>query len=460
MAINIDTEPSRVPEQKISTPIDVLENFLKNRPEDYPPMLNVEKTLKRCKALPVLIGPQDLRLKDQNPAEYERLRRAIRKSNWQKVTEMIQFKKEAVGLMFGALAYLIDTNPDRPAGELVEIADRYASGVGLLDDEVEIVHMGLEEYHRRHIAVESEAAKYRDSVGLYKGIFGRNPIGPVDIIKGPMTLYLRCHSSRDFTKAYASLHMKLYGGALSEGESGQLPNTIATFFQTPYPSINPDEDFPLKGCIILEQALGSPVDQSVVDHEVEHAVRDLLESVYLNGSLAVGSPSVIHAEFLKSINLSEKNLRVLKRDLTGFLTAEYRLTEDLTSDEMLAYLVQQMNTDEIVEIMTAPIEEGGGYDRFPFHWRRELASRITLDLGRDWRGFVNGLIDSIFVTGHRNNIYFGLEAFKQLVKFYQEAGTPDPLGRAVDYARLHQLHKWPKDFNRLIKQRQAKNTLN
>lgn len=84
---------------------------------------------------------------------------------------------------------------------------------------------GVNEYVKKHKAVDKYYAQYNDPNSLYKVCFGRSPKGAVEVIKGPMTLFFKCATVEDF--AFIRTYSTHKGDESKFDATAQIPkNTI------------------------------------------------------------------------------------------------------------------------------------------------------------------------------------------------------------------------------------------
>jgi len=124
---------------------------------------------------------------------------------------------------------------------------------------------------KMHDAVESAYNNYPEPAALYEHVFRRTPVGKIEIIKGPISLYFRCFDLHD----YAWIHNQAFFNQnvnLTEDNLRDANKSGGCAIATAVP-----ED--LKGVVIAENSTYINNDwESIRKHEEEHVIRRIIKN--------------------------------------------------------------------------------------------------------------------------------------------------------------------------------------
>ncbi len=129
-------------------------------------------------------------------------RRGVRREHLEDFKEKLILQKEGVALGIQRIREEINHHPSARIQDLQELAVDLAPRFGINADQLKTFESGIVAYKEKHRAVEKYRSKYPSDRRLFEICFGKPPKGEVEVIKGPMILYFRCHDEDDYATAY------------------------------------------------------------------------------------------------------------------------------------------------------------------------------------------------------------------------------------------------------------------
>lgn len=287
-------------------------------------------------------------------------------------------------------------------------------------------------YKKKHEAVEKYSAQYPDPEDLFREVFGFDPSGPVEVVKGPMTLCFRL-KNEDFVNIYGG---KRHNGQVVSPKLRKDAKLAGGF------ALNGSLIPELAGTLLVEKAglinkvLGNP--EAVRAHEEQHAINTLFQE-----DLRVYRNRMQVADAWKRIDVAATPEEL--RDGICKLLRMYRgemEDKDRASDEIFAYLREGRPSNEILRIlMKSPL-----YDYFRGERKRtkEAVQSFRGDrFTKEEERIYDEAADQVFIEEYRERITQGLTAYLGLRQMgFTEEGVRGVL--------LHEpLTRWGKVVERI-----------
>lgn len=365
--------------------------------------------------------------------------------------EKLGFQKEGLAMMQAELIRVIDKNPDLSIDEAGDVVREFMKNYGLTEEQGKITAKIFGTYKKKHAAVEKISSEHRDPEDLYRTLFAAEPKGEIEVIKGPMTLYFRCHNLEDYARI--CLQSKL----MNEGNRPPTEVEIEKEKNSGGVSITVARIPGLEGTLTAENAKGRLYNkeaEAIHIHEKQHVMKRLVTD-------AIDVPSINPVE----IGEDEKKFREALRKR---LEKRKYLVEETVKDEILAYMkaghfsIESGEiTERIMEKFLKKKEEGGLYDYFAEDrdaFLGPIADNYagTLLIPRESiEGTTKELFDEIYdEQKYEKMIKNGLGVFVKLWRgFGAKADAPYYKDKIIAFLVREPLWKWPRVAQRLLEYR-------
>ncbi len=361
---------------------------------------------------------------------------AERRERYRAFKEKLAFQKEGLANIQEKVAEAIRARPDASLGQLYEVVRDFAPRYGLTLGQKEIARETLLAYRGKHIAVSRIRRKYPNDQELYRALFGKPPVGAVEVIEGPMTLYFRCHAVED----YARIHSQ----AFLEGRDPEEKDMLAAS-QSGGVSIGTSLVPGLGGALIAENVQGRPFDQeakAILAHEEQHAVYRLFHraaaeaqgaaDAFVDVAQAPDEPTRRQA--------TRRYLRILRE------TGEAR-----AKDEMLAYFQgRHHSAAEVLGMLITSEADGGLYDYFSEAERQSWVEHLSAAAGVQARGLVAEETERVLKDEYQRMLARGVAA----LVFLEQNGYSRE--QVIALLTIEPLRKWGKVATRLVAAKGAK----
>ncbi len=265
--------------------------------------------------------------------------------------EQLIEQRELLARFQSAIIEIIRANPDLTLTEFRKALEQQESPVQFSRDQENILTLLFQAYTHRRKTLTKIRELCPDPSELYRVCFGKDPSGKVELIESPFMFYFRAHRSDD----YAWVHTgEFFGKKYSKEEllksrKGAQASGGVTWSSTLIKG--------LSWSVAVERAVGSPYDeeaQSRFTHEEQHVLYRLFEEAigqYRDLAKALPSRVSIYGPRFKKI-------------LEKLYPQDVHAYEQKGCDELLAYLKQGKDKEEIYKTLTKVEEKGGRYDFF------------------------------------------------------------------------------------------------
>ncbi|MCX6739283.1 MAG: hypothetical protein NT098_04530 [Candidatus Parcubacteria bacterium] len=256
---------------------------------------------------------------------------------------------------------LIDEIRNKPNGKIEDFYDMavdLGAEFGMNENQKKITKETLEEYQTRHKAVEKMRKEYPENEELFRHLFGTVPKGEIEIVTGPVSLYIKCHNFEDYLAV--CFHDKRKGGGKKRdfteeerkeaGESGAI-----NVYSESYPNIG----WAITAENTSKLSSSENVEQGSLQrflHEEQHAVKSLFDKEIFFDPNYPSTVFSVRQSFLSAETNEEKG-----KVLEDFFRAFRHNAEDYAKDEILAYY-KDGRLERVYKELTTTEEEGGLYD--------------------------------------------------------------------------------------------------
>ena len=346
--------------------------------------------------------------------------------------KLADFKKLEIKLQEDLLA-AVNQNPDLSTEEIQKKADNLIAESGLsLDQKIrDEISKKIEFYHKTHDIIKKLREQYPDDNDLVSALFGRKPVGKVELKIKPFHIQIDCFNQKDFVYFYYFYPER--STKITYAEKRELKHTIGFVSDTlALPDLN--DLVVIMDNTKFEDKIGHRFTEVHEEMHVWHKILDL--KVSLNGI------SEINFDYLMKLYLEGSPCDQEFRDIEGFFVdfrqnnIDQRLTE-----EMLCHLKQGKEKETVFNLLTSTT----GYDYLGTSVK--TIREATKDLPQDLKQKIREIADKVFVTQYHKLIQDGIDAFYTLVNDFNY--TPS---RAAAFLMHETLRDWKKAVNRFRKE--------
>ncbi len=353
-----------------------------------------------------------------------------------RLKERLNRRIEGIAEIQDAVMSAIRKNPEIPKEDLVKAIKNSGSRYGMTNEQKELAEHLVDLYELKHARVREIREEYPNDRDLFRVLFGKNPAGKIEIVEGPMTLYVRCADIDDYALIHSQKFLK--GETVQAADREIAGKSTGSHISTSLIS-------GLEGTITAENSGPAGfMEKGFIDsenthrHEEQHAVWEIfnheIEMLLIDERLENAAATDVEKE------LALKNL--LKFGRQGI---DYR-----TSNEILAYCIGGRDPGEIYASLTQRAAEGGLYEYFDDRERSEtkqwVRKSLPNKLGKtpeDFEKLLDKAVEEVYVDEYRKLIKSGIESFEKLVAWgYSKE-------KAVSVLIHEPLSRWAKVVNRL-----------
>lgn len=374
--------------------------------------------------------------------EVRRAEKEEKPERLQEFKEKFAYQKEGIARVQELLIGMIRDNPDMPLEELETFVNQAAPEYGLSNEQKKVVCSVLKAYTEKHKAVDEIRSKYPNDNDLFEALFGRPPQGKVEIIEGPMTLYIRAHDERDYAYIYSRAFIEKRD---LENEDIEVANLTG--------GVSISEAFikGLEGTIIAEKAKGKPFRGSARGtyvHEEQHAINRLFKETFRG--------AIFGYKLARAKTNSERE-PILARYLRG----KRQYYDSWVKDEIIAFLKCGNYTGkETYAVLTRPEENGGLYDyskdkddeivkeTFNYIMKAKEAKGIQETMkDLSWLSLIERIVKEVYGTEYHRLIAEGIAVFERLRK------EGYSMEQTIALLINEPLSKWAKVARRILEDR-------
>ncbi len=369
--------------------------------------------------------------------------------------EKYVYQKEGFAKMQEDFVSQIRENPDIPLEDLNKNLDEWGAKYGFTPQQKKIAEAILQEYEQKHQAVSKYRKEYPDDAELFEVMFGVKPQGKVEIVEGPITLYVKCYHLEDYTLIYSQAFLN--GRVLTAKDIDSASDSSGVSIKT---SLIQE----LAGTIIAQKAVGKNSDKDhdrIFVHEEQHAIRRLFKEIPQREGF--------FADFMEAA--MNNNDEKIKSALSRFFRSFREEGEASAKNEILAYLKSRYDAIEKTEVDASlrgifetitNVEKERSYNYFDntrkqlreifFQGKYTLGEVIYKDLHfgenealkQKIQSFFEQADKQIFEDEYKQIVWEGLNVYKAL----QDGGYSQE--QTIALLINEPLIKWPKVASRLL----------
>lgn len=130
---------------------------------------------------------------EQRRIQQERLRIFKRNLEWQKI---------GIGQTIQELYHAVRSDPELDYNKLMWLVEGIAPKYKFSKGQISQFEWAMDEYARRHRAVERARKKYPIDEDLFEACFSKRPNGKIEVIQRPMIFHIRCWDLEDYINAF------------------------------------------------------------------------------------------------------------------------------------------------------------------------------------------------------------------------------------------------------------------
>lgn len=330
---------------KLTKEFEEWANFPYSTYEPYCP----EKEIKKIRALSE---------EEQNLPQKE-LRIKLKQVRLDEFKQKLAKQKEGLAGLQIEFLETVNANPDFKIEDLMTLVDKAAPEYQLNPRQVKFFRDLAEEYKKRHEAIKQIREKYPDNIDgdkcLFNDLFHSQPVGSIEVLTGPLTLYFMCHDKKDYSVIYQQKSVE----TLTQEDIDIADKSGGV-------KIHYSEKNELRHAITAENShyyRGSATgySEATMRHEEQHALNSLV------------ADQLFEKAFQHSIESAETPEK-LKQEVITYLRSKREYLNFRLKDEVLAYYKEKeypMDDNsgnprfiKIFKILTKPHEHKGLYDYY------------------------------------------------------------------------------------------------
>ena len=229
---------------------------------------------------------------------------------------------------------IIQENPGASSYYLMYVAKKSGLENLVSKDEYTLFQNATLEYEKKHKAVKQAIQDFPDPNVLFERCFEKKPLGKVEIVPGPMTIYFRCFDENDYFTAHE------YGRkSKSMDEKAIKEHTGGTAIW--YSGITS-----LQGCLTVENvSVNGGYSNGVRIHEEKHQFNKLFRPLEYSQS--------VDDVFNYALEYSKNPEQLRQRILYSWMLLQRKVMgiDDQARGEILAYLHEGMTLTDISQII-------------------------------------------------------------------------------------------------------------
>lgn len=369
------------------------------------------------------------------------------------IKEKLAAQQEGLAKIQTNLITEIKKSPDAPISELYDKFVEEASPLGINYSQKDLALRSLRAYSERRQIIKELKDKFPDIDNLFETLFGKKPVGKIELKEGPITLYFKCYNFEDYCQIYycqdSEILAKLSDSNFGTFYKGQASLSGGINISEPGPVSEPR----LKGVITAEKSRrgnSEKKSQDVFNHEEQHSINKLFEENYRERNVI---DRLHEAKSDEDLKLALINLIVYRREYVA---------DKRGKDELLAYSkagsknirdTKKKLTDRSVYALydyMAPASSFSPMITDDDNSGKLIKAKIMLNSEHP-NLHLGPLRQKYFVDKYENVLRSGLESLKKMEKMgYSKDDT-------IAMLTHEPLEKWPKVVNRLKEAAQSLN---
>jgi len=359
--------------------------------------------------------------------EIRYLPKTQRKGALEVFKKKLAFQQERLGSLQEQIIDIMRKNPDASMETIYNVALDIGSNFGMSEDQKKLTHSIIKTYTEKHQKIREVRREFTDDRELFRALFGRLPMGKLEVIEGPITLYFRLQNIKDYAFLRSNAFLQNRNPEPKEIRSAQMSGGVA-LRETLVPGLD--------WVAIVEKSSSSisgrdfkpkkPIER-VYWHEEQHAIKRLF-----------ATQRRWQATWVSLENA--KNDQERQEALKNHLRIRRLQAEEYARDEILAYF----KIGELKYTYENLLEEGGLYNYFTDD-EEDLKTRLKKVLAGYPQSLIDGLVKKVWVDEYRQTLKDAINSLEEL----------ENIGYSKDQAisvLIHEpLGRWKKVINRLLK---------
>lgn len=234
---------------------------------------------------------------------------------------------------------VVRENPDISKEDLLKTVDGGTNGIKMSSQERSLARKIVNAYCNHHVSLKNKLEKYKSGEELYRALTKSEPEGSFEMIVGPVSVYLKCSSSKDFGVLFSTANLK-EGESLSEfmvlhGQYSESTTAGVSFKRT---TIGMDGMITAENSPLMDSQEES---EEIFVHEEEHAIRNIFDNILVREKEIGTCPD------LNKVKVEDRD-----KVFRSFLRKRRRLVENFARDEFLAYFRIGTSTEKILDKLT------------------------------------------------------------------------------------------------------------
>lgn len=352
-----------------------------------------------------------------------------------KLKDIFSEQQRGLGTLKEELFKEINKNENVDAEKIEEIIKRIDDQYNFSQKQLTIIYLMVKDFLKKNEVINKLYNNYfQNPSNLYKKIYNIEPVGKIDLRKGPISLILICHDENDYARMYFN---DTSGRREIREEDKKKALTSGGFFLCSYPGNFPE----LKGSFVgVRRSIYERSNKETIDHEKQHAINKVyLDNIRLRRYNNYSPP-------LFSI-LSINNKEQREEALSFYCHQLVNEASERAKDEILAFKTDpRERTERIALFLTKKEEDQGSYDYFHIN---KVINKITNDTKnlcfseQDQKETIN-LTREILENKYHQLIEGGLKSFENI----KERGYSHEFITALLMPQA--LKDWPKVVSRFI----------
>jgi len=343
------------------------------------------------------------------------IREILKAPKEERRTKLAEFKEKLAFQRVGLARVqdiIIDEIRHKPEGKMddfFDLATEMGAEFGMNNKQRRDTWEALSKYERQHKAVLKIQKEFPKDKDLFRQLFGVQPKGEIEIITGPVSIYIKCHNIEDYMAV--CFHEKRKGSGkkrdFTEEERKEAWDSGAiNIYSTAYPNIGWAITAENTEKIKLPGTLDKDSHQKFV-HEEQHIIKSFFDKEDL---LDPGSPGIqfsVRKNFLAAETEEEK-----EKILGDFFRMFRHNAEYQAKDEIFAYY-KDGRFDRIEGELLTPKKEGGIYDNLE---EPKKANYLWLRSSDEIRALTKRVVDRVLVDEYKEIIISGTGAIQKMEK--------------------------------------------
>jgi hypothetical protein len=362
------------------------------------------------------------------------IREILKAPREERRTKLAEFKEKLAFQQVGLARVqdiIIDEIRRKPEGKMddfFDLAAEMGAEFGMNDKQRKDTWEALSKYERQHKAVLKIQKEFPKDKDLFSQLFGSQPKGEIEIIIGPVSIYVKCHDFEDYMSIFFHKKKKSSGGKddFTEEEKKEAWDCGAiNIYSTAYLNIGWAITAENTEKINLPETLDKDSHKKFV-HEEQHIIKSFFDKEEILDPNSPGIQFSVRKNFLAAETEEEK-----EKILEDFFRMFRHNAEARAKDEILAYC-KDGRFDQVKGELLTPKKEGGIYD---FLEDPKSADYLWLKSSAEVRALTKRVKDRALIDEYKEIIINGIDAIRNM----EEAGynkeeiiallTHEPLAR-------------------------------